>query len=219
MRMLMIGLVCLFFCCGSSSAASAPAQLASQSSQSGLDVGSRVASAVGESGASERQLQSGPEPLKPDSEVESEPEPNLEPLVRLWKDRLRVDPTILLITGRLTFDSKPDTMMEIDPFRDGTVDADVQLAGIDVSHDPWQNKWKLGANFGVGVTEYENAGLALFSIAGFVELQTLYRIEFGWMRAVSRKDGLDGDDADKTAGFVGVSFPGISEKIREWLAK
>ena len=142
----------------------------------------------------------------------------------LWEDGTwRVDPTVLLISGRYTRDSPADPADEIEPFRDGTVNLDVHLAGLELAYVPMKDKMRFGINGSVGVTRYNDAGLLILSGSVFGQMTNLYRVEFGWMHAKSGSDEFAGSDgrgaANKTAFFVGVSFPLVSDQIRELAAK
>ena len=136
-----------------------------------------------------------------------------------WKSgRVRVDPTMLLVAGRYTLDDKADAG-EIDPFGNGTVNLEFNLAGIEIAFVPWRNKMRFGFNQSLGITRYEDSGLLMLSSAFFVQPKDSYRFELGWMHARSGKEDLQGPLADKTAFFFGVSFPVFSDKFRELLEK
>lgn len=128
-------------------------------------------------------------------------------------------------TGRYTFDNDPDPD-EIDPFGSGTADLDVQLAGIEIAQVLAQNKLRYGLNEKIGLTKLEDAGLMVLSPSGFFQVRNVYRVEVGWMHAksggIERLESMvqtADDPSDKTAWFVGVSFPLVSDKIRQLLRR
>ena len=87
----------------------------------------------------------------------------------LWcfkSGKWRVDPVIIMPGGRYTRDSRPDPG-EIDPFPRGTMDVDIQMAGIDLSRVRMQDKIRMGINGGVGITKYEGAGIIVKSLSVF----------------------------------------------------
>ena len=136
-----------------------------------------------------------------------------------WKNgKVRLDPTMLLVSGRYTLDDKAEDG-EIDPFGNGTVNLEFNLAGIEIAWIPWRNKMRFGFNQSLGITRYDDAGLLMLSSAFFVQPKDSYRFEWGWMHAKSGKEDLQRPQADKTAFFVGVSFPVFSDKFRELLEK
>ena len=69
---------------------------------------------------------------------------------------LRLDPAVLMPTGRYARTSTPETG-EINPFHGGIVNVDVQMAGLDLI---WLTNrlgdFRLGLNGGFGITQYEN---------------------------------------------------------------
>ena len=150
------------------------------------------------------------------------PDPKCEeptPLACSDSGRWRVDPTILLISGRYTFDGPPDPPDEIQPFEHGAVNFEVNLAGIEAAVMAWKNRLRFGVNGSFGITRYNDAGLFLLSVALFGQVKNLYRVEYGWMHATSGHDDLTGSAADKSAWFVGVSFPHVSDQIRKLAEK
>lgn len=142
----------------------------------------------------------------------------------------RVDPVIIMPSGRYTYDSRPDPG-EIDPFPRGTMDVDIQMAGMDLSRVLAQDRFRVGFNGGVGITKYEGAGMVVLSGSVFFQVQNIYRFEVGWMMARSgpierlEKERIGSmvrtsyNPYDKTAWFVGVSFPVVSDGIRKLLGK
>ena len=124
-----------------------------------------------------------------------------------------------MVGGRYTWDS-PAEEGEIDPFGRGTADLDVQLAGIEIARVFGRNKARLGGNVSLGITKYEDAGLVVLSYSGFVQVRDAFRIDGGLMHARSgRIGGMEAGDSDKTAYFMGVSFPVVSDTIRKLLEK
>lgn len=150
--------------------------------------------------------------LSPAVAVAAQDRPTPEPLYD--KGAFRVDPTIFMVSGRHAYDSPADEG-EIEPFRDGKVLFSAQLAGMDVGFE--FGKVRLGINGGFGISEHDDAGLVVGSASFFVQVANVYRIEWGKMHAKSGKEGLTGDQADKTAYFIGVAIPAISDKIRKLL--
>ena len=148
----------------------------------------------------------------------------------------RLEPVILMPSGRFTRTSVPDEN-EINPFSHGRVDFDVQMAGLDATWHLFGGKMKVGFNTGIGVTEHEiaikdsqekeKAALAIWSASLFVQARDVVRVEWGAMRAKSGRvaarvhnDREDLEDPnDKVAVFIGVSFPAVSSGIRKILAK
>ena len=74
-------------------------------------------------------------------------------------------------------------------------------------------------NAGIGISEYDDAGLMLFSWSAFFQVSSYYRLEWGQMHAISGREGLNAKQRDRTAWFVGVSFPGISDQIRNLMGR
>lgn len=145
----------------------------------------------------------------------------------LWScGPFRLDPTVLLISGRYTRDSEADSPMEIEPFRHGTTNFSLNLLGIEFSGGG--SRYRLGLNWSAGVTKYKHpkqnddqeaieSGLALFSWSIFFDVDRIYRIEGGLMHAISGADWLEGDAKDKTAPFIGVTFLALNDQIRKLL--
>ena len=162
----------------------------------------------------------------------SEPAP-----LRCSKDgNWRLDPTVLLIGGRLVFDDPPDSG-EIDPFKHGTVGFDLRLVGIEGARVWHEDKIRVGLNLSGGITRVpmqdlfddsaeptvesteDLVGLAVFSPSIFAQINGLFRLEIGFMRAFTgRRDMTDGEDS-KTGWFFGISFPLASDQIRKLVEK
>ena len=175
-----------------------------------------------------------------DSPAQSEGSPCSEPApLGCWKQgRLRLDPVIVMPTGRYTWTSVAGPN-EINPFKAGLLELDLQMAGIDVSSVWLDDKVWIGANMGFGITNYEDAGLMVWSWSAFFQVSNVYRIEAGLMKAESGRVEelmagmatapasagstamLNGGDSpnDKWATFVGVSFPVVSNGVRRLLGK
>ena len=129
-----------------------------------------------------------------------------------------IDPTVLLITGRYISSTDGRDPGELTVFDDGKLRANVQLAGVDFARRLQGDKYRLGLNTGLGITEYEDAGLVLFSASLFFQVQSYYRLEVGRMFAVSGREGLDTTQRDRGAVFFGVSFSGLSDGLKKLLA-
>ncbi|MDE0102858.1 MAG: hypothetical protein OXN89_10805 [Bryobacterales bacterium] len=154
--------------------------------------------------------------------AEDEPCPKPSKPVPLWsggaRDKWRIDPSILLLATRATFDDPPEGK-EIDPFKNGTVDVDVRLAGIEIARVFGNDTFRIGANSSLGIGKHEDYGLLMISVSPFFQVQNYYRIEAGVMHARTGSNKRTGPEADKTAYFVGVSFPVISDSVRQLLGK
>lgn len=139
----------------------------------------------------------------------------------------RVDPVVAMVTGRYTWDDPADPG-EIDPFKSGTPGFSVQLAGIEIARVLAEDRFRVGLNAGFGITEHvhngEKAGIMIMSYSAFVQVTSAFRVDVGVMHAksgaVERMDPTGPwDVSDKTAGFLGVSFPVVSDTIRKLVAK
>lgn len=134
----------------------------------------------------------------------------------------RIDPVILMPSGRYTTTTPPE-LNEINPFPDGRFDLKLQMGGVDFAIGDGGGRFRGGLNLGIGVTEYEDAGLIVVSWSFFVDVVTAYRIEIGEMHARSGRDvkpkSEEGALNDKTAFYFGVSFPVVSNGIRRLLGR
>ena len=70
-----------------------------------------------------------------------------------------------------------------------------------------EGKARFGFNMGLGVTEYDGAAVLLYSAALFIQIREGFRIDGGYMRAISAKETLDKTTRDRDAFYAGVSFP------------
>ena len=128
----------------------------------------------------------------------------------------RFEPTLIVPTGR--FGKATDTTEEgeIEVFRKNQLS--VQLAGVDLAMR--KPRWlTLGWNTGLGIGEYDDYGLVAVSASLFVQIRNVYRFEYGFMYLRSAKPGLDSTQRDRTARFFGISFPGLSDKIKQLISR
>ena len=105
---------------------------------------------------------------------------------------------------------------EIELFKDGKLSVELQLVGGDISKYWKDGKFRLGTNFGIGISQLNDASVLLTETAGFIQIGSYYRIDMGWMRGASAKLGLDKHQRDQSAWFVGISFP---TKLNDLLKK
>ena len=135
---------------------------------------------------------------------------------KCWREKvLCLEPTLVIVSGRYVEDYWEDNKLDV--FADGSAKVDVQLAGLDLMHYLSKSggvRW--GLNTGLGIGEYEDAGLVIWSASVFVQIRNFYKFEIGHMYAYSGQNAWH--DRDATATFVGISFPGISDKIKKLLS-
>ena len=67
--------------------------------------------------------------------------------------KLRLDPMLLMISRRRVWDSPPE-IEEIDPFKGGTTNFDLRLAGFDLSYEPMKDRLRLGVNGSFAISNY-----------------------------------------------------------------
>ena len=120
--------------------------------------------------------------------------------------KLRLDPTLLMISRRYAKDDAPDEG-EIDPFGNETTNFELRLAGFDLAFKPWEAEIRLGVNGSVAISNYvhsvpkgisptnktdapkvvdeiammtaeENVLLTVGSISSFAQFNNLFRLEF-----------------------------------------
>ena len=94
----------------------------------------------------------------------------------------------------------------------------LQLAGVDLAMR--KPRWfMVGGNAGVGIGQYEDYGLFAVSGSFFIQIRNLYRFEFGRMYVRSANPDLDPTQRDRTARFFAVSFPGLSDKLKQLISR
>ena len=128
----------------------------------------------------------------------------------------RFEPTLVVPTGR--FGKATDTTQEgeIEVFRKSQFS--LQLAGVDLAMR--KPRWfTLGWNNGLGIGQYDDYGLVAVSTSVFIQIRNVYRFEYGHMYLRSAKPGLNSTQRDRTARFVGVSFPGLSDKLKQLISR
>ena len=123
--------------------------------------------------------------------------------------QFNIEPTVVLVTGRFIRDDWETGKTTV--FRDGAVNATIQLAGLDLIYGT--GAFRCGANLGVGIGKHGDAGVALWSASLFVQIHDFYRFEGGYIHAKSAE--RDAVDRSAKAGFVGVTFPGISNQLKK----
>ena len=97
---------------------------------------------------------------------------------------------------------------EIDLFPDGKLAADLQLAGGDFVWYSEGGKMRLGVNFGLGTAVHDEAATVIYTTSIFIQIRDHSRIDFiGYAFGRSAKEGLNSTERDRSAVFVGVSFP------------
>ncbi len=122
----------------------------------------------------------------------------------------RFEPTLVVPAGRFEKATDSAEPGEID-FRNGL---SLQLAGVDVAMR--KPRWlTLGLNAGFGIGQYDDFGLMAVSSSVFVQIRNVYRFDYGRMYLRSANPGLDDTQRDRTGFFFGVSFPGLSDKLKQ----
>lgn len=116
------------------------------------------------------------------------------------------DPTVIQPGSHVFFADDADPG-EIAPFKNGAIAVDLQLFGGDIVYYFHDGDIRLGTNSGLGITQLDNAAVLLGSLSGFVQIGSYYRIDAGYIFARSAKEGTDATTRDRSAWFVGVSFP------------
>lgn len=127
-----------------------------------------------------------------------------------------LDPVIIQPGSHVFFPNDELDEGEIGVFTDGKLAVDLQLFGGDVSRYIRDGALRYGLNVGLGITQLDNANVLLTGASLFLQFGGYYRIDFGYMKGRSGKDGLDSKQRDRSATFVGVSFP---TKLNELLRK
>ena len=149
----------------------------------------------------------------------------------------RLDPTLLMISSRRFFDSDPDPG-EINPFKGGAAGFDLRLAGLEGAYLFPDDLSRIGLNGSFGISNYvydvgketgmmaagetgmmatdAPAVITTFSASLFLQVKNLYRIEAGIVYATT---DFKTDAGDKTAWFIGISFPLPSDQVRKLIEK
>ena len=129
----------------------------------------------------------------------------------------RFEPTLVIPgAGRLPTGTDTPDEGEIEPFERDQLS--LQVAGLDAAWRPL--RWlTLGFNGGMGIGEYDDYDLVAFTGSAFVQFRQVYRIEYGLMYLRSTKPELDSTQNDRTATFIGLSFPGLSDKLKQLISR
>lgn len=125
--------------------------------------------------------------------------------------QFNIEPTVALVTGRFIRDDWETGKTTV--FRDGAVNATIQLAGLDAIHGT--GAFRGGANIGVGIGKHGDIGVALWSTSLFFQIRDYYRFEVGYTHAKTGNRDVTVTDRSARAGFVGVTFPGISNQLKK----
>ena len=148
-----------------------------------------------------------------DADSKSADEERTKPLVYVGKG-FGIDPVFLSFGGHVFIADPPNQdpenpteSTEIDPFPNGRLGGDVQLAGIDLVWYFAEGKMRLGGNLGVGTTTLGETGTLIGTVGGFVQFHDYFRIDGGFAAARSGNPALNEGDRDRHAWFAGVSFP------------
>ena len=170
------------------------------------------------------------------------------PLFCSPSSKLRIDPTLLMISRRYTWDDRPKGN-EINPFEQGS-NLELRLAGLDLAFQPWEAEIRLGVNMSIAISNYvhsftdtddtsltdetnapepvdemammtteESLMLTVFSASVFAQVNNLFRLEGGWMFALADHEDLRDGEGDKNALYVGITFPLPSDQIRKLVEK
>ena len=126
----------------------------------------------------------------------------------------RLEPTFIVPRGRYAIATDAADEGEIDGFAGNP---GLQLAGVDFALR--RPRWfKVGLNGDLGIGQYEKHGLFAVSWAGFVQFRE-YRIEVGKMYLRSANPELTSTQRDRKVTFIGISFPGLSDKIKQLMSR
>jgi len=127
-------------------------------------------------------------------------QPPQEPVASIGKG-WGLDPLLFQPGTHVYFDEPPD-VGEINPFPLGV---DLQWAGIDLVKYLDEGKLRFGGStsFASIVANDSPAGAISFSL--FVQIREHSRLNLGWVYVTSPQH--EGGSGDKTAWFVGMSFP------------
>ena len=144
-------------------------------------------------------------------------DPNKQPY--LGSQRFGFDPTVIQPGTHAFFPTGTLDPGEIELFKDGKLAVDLQLVGGDLVHYFRDGKARVGVNLGLGITQLNDAAVVLTSTSAFCQIGAYYRIDFGWTRGQSAKEGLTPKQRDRDALFVGISFPTKLNELLKSLLK
>ena len=138
------------------------------------------------------------------------PPPQMPYLTFKERSRFGIDPTLFQFGSHVFFRDPPsgtDDDTEIDPFPNGRLAADLQLAGGDIVHYVAEGRLRYGGNFGLGPTVSGDDAVMIFTASFFVQIHEAFRINAGIAYARSSDPTSTSSLKDRNAWFVGVSFP------------
>ena len=151
---------------------------------------------------SQPDIQKGADPQLDDDAANRQPTMPYAPFTGAFG----FDPKIIQFGTHVFFSSAPEAG-EIDLYPNGRLAASLQLAGGDIVHYVWNGKLRYGFNAGIGTAIHADAATVILSMSMFLQIREHSRIEFGRSYGRSANPILDSTQRDKSAWFVGISFP------------
>lgn len=129
-----------------------------------------------------------------------------------------VNPSLILPTSRIFFDSGQDDAGEVDLFRDGKLTVGLQLVGLDMTRAFNENRFRPGVSVGFGITTGEGAAALMISYGALIDISNAFRLEFGRMTGYSASETATG--SDDTAWYSGISLhTALGNRLKEALSQ